>query len=125
MPKDVLVVEDDELSQFVIVEMCRELGFRCLTADGGREAIDIATANADTIGVVLMDLHMPEVSGLTATKAIRSTPSDPPKNIPIVATTADIHWHSARRCLEYGFNSVLPKPLNFDDLSAILGRFAA
>ncbi|WP_299852511.1 response regulator [uncultured Roseovarius sp.] len=90
LPKDVLVVEDDELSRFVIAEMCRELGFQCLTASGGQQAIDVVTENASTIGVVLMDIHMPAVSGLTVTKAIRDHPSDPPKNLPVVAITADI-----------------------------------
>ena len=123
MPKDVLVVEDDELSQFVIVEMCRELGFDCVTANDGIQAIELIKKNADTIGVVLMDLHMPVVSGLAATKAIRSNPSDPPKNIPVVATTADLQWHNTERCLEHGFDSVLPKPLRFVQLEKTLGRY--
>lgn len=125
MSKDVLIVEDDDLSRFVIEEMCRELGFECLTANGGQQAIEMIMANATTIGVVLMDLHMPMVSGLSVTNTIRNKPTDPPRNIPVIATTADIHWHSPRRCLEFGFNSVLPKPLNFNDLSATLNRFAA
>ena len=125
MRKIVLVVEDDELSQFVIVEMCRELGFECLTADDGKQALDVIAQRAREIDVVLMDIHMPYVSGLDATTVIRSKHEDPPKNLPVVATTADSQWHNPKRCLEFGFNSVLPKPVNLNQLDQTLRRFAA
>lgn len=125
LSKTVLVVEDDELSQFVIVEMCRELGFTCLTANDGAQAIDMIEENAANIGVVLMDIHMPKVSGLDATTMIRSKPSDPPKNLPVVATTADEEWHNPKRCCEFGFNSVLPKPVSLSQLNLTLQRFSA
>ena len=123
--KVVLVVEDDALSQFVIVEMCKELGFECLTADNGQQAIDLVTQNPKTIGMVLMDIHMPKISGLDATGAIRSTSEDPPKNVPVIATTADSNWHNPQRCYEHGFNSVLAKPVSLHKLSETLHRFAA
>lgn len=122
MTKKVLVVEDDELSQFVLVEMCRELGFHCMTADGGKQAIKVVAENADKIGIVLMDIHMPGFSGLDATRAIRSNPADPPKNIPVVATTADVHWRNPERCRKYGFNSTLLKPVTLAQLSEALHR---
>lgn len=125
MNKTVLVVEDDELSQFVIVEMCRELGFDCLTADDGKQALDVITQKAAEIDVVLMDIHMPRVSGLDATTVIRSNQMDPPKNLPVVATTADAQWHNPKRCIEFGFNSVLPKPVNLTQLDKTLRQFAA
>lgn len=120
----VLVVEDDELSQFVIVEMCRELGFDCLTADDGEQAIDIIAEKATQIDVILMDIHMPNVSGLDATTVIRSQPADPPKNLPVVATTADSHWHNPKRCIDFGFSSVLPKPVSLNQLNQTLKQFA-
>lgn len=124
MKRIVLVVEDDELSQFVIVEMCRELGFECLTADDGEQAIDVVSKNAGRIGVILMDIHMPKVSGLDATTAIRASKFDPPKNVAVVATTADSLWHNPKRCMDFGFNSVLPKPVNLTKLQKTLHEFA-
>ena len=125
MNKTVLVVEDDELSQFVIAEMCRELGFECLTADDGGQAIDVLAERANEIDVILMDIHMPRLSGLDATTVIRSEMSDPPRNLPVVATTADAQWHNPKRCIEFGFNSVLPKPVNLNQLDQTLKQFAA
>lgn len=121
----ILVVEDDALSQFVIVEMCKELGFECLTADDGAEALDLIAQNATDIKLVLMDIHMPKVSGLDATGAIRSTSEDPPKNLPVIATNADSNWHDLQRCHEHGFNSVLPKPVCLSKLSETLHHFSA
>ena len=120
-----MIVEDDELSQFVITEMCRELGFECLTANDGKQAIDVVCDMADQISVILMDIHMPNVSGLDATSAIRSNESDPPKNLPVVATTADTQWQNPQRCVEFGFNSVLPKPVNLNQLEQTLRQYAA
>ena len=68
----VLVVENDELSQYVIVEMGRELGFECITADNGEQAMDLIATKASQTDVVLMDIHMPKVSRLDATFAIRN-----------------------------------------------------
>ena len=121
----VLVVEDDVLSQFVIVEMCKELGFECLTADDGAQALDLISQNAPKIGVILMDIHMPKVSGLDATDAIRRKCEDPPKNLSVIATTADSNWHSVERCHEHGFTSVLPKPVSLSKLCETLHHFSA
>lgn len=105
--------------------MCKELGFECLTADDGAEALDLIAQNATDIKLVLMDIHMPKVSGLDATGAIRSTSEDPPKNLPVIATTADSNWHDLQRCHEHGFNSVLPKPVCLSKLSETLHHFSA
>jgi len=125
MNRVILVVEDDELSQFVIVEMCKELGFECLTANDGAQAIDVIEQNATQIDAILMDIHMPKVSGLDATNHIRNKEVDPPKNLPVIATTADVTWHSPRRCIDFGFNSVLPKPVSLNQLDQTLRKFAA
>lgn len=124
MNKNVLVVEDDPLSQFVIVEMCKDLGYDCHTANDGQEAIEALAEHANSINLVLMDLHMPIISGLDATKAVRQCPNDPPRKTPIVAVTADVLWHDQRKAKEHGFDCVLAKPLDFELLSQTLQTFA-
>ena len=124
MNKNILVVEDDELSQYVIVAMCNELGYQCMIASNGEQAIEVVTANGGEIGIVLMDIHMPILSGLDATTSIRNCPDDPPKNIPIIATTADVQWHPPERCYSHGFTSVLPKPIDFSRLTETLHQYA-
>lgn len=124
MDRNILVVEDDELSQFVIVEMCRELGYDCRTADNGQQALDTLAEHANSIDLVLMDIHMPVVSGLTATSALRELPDDPPQGTPVIAVTADVTWHDIDRCKQHGFNAVLQKPVSIDLLSETLHRYA-
>ena len=124
MSKRILVVEDDELAQFVIVEMCHELGFECRTANNGQQALDTLAEHPNSIDMVLMDIHMPVVSGLTATTTLRGFPNDPPKQTPVIAVTADVVWHDVDRCQQHGFNAVLQKPVNIDLLSETLHRYA-
>jgi len=118
----VLIVEDDELTQLVLVEMCRDLGFESLTAADGYEAIETLKAHADCIHVVLMDIHMPIMSGITAAKSIRALLRGAGRMPALVAITADVHWQNHNLCLENGFDAVLAKPLDIDLLEDALTR---
>ena len=121
--QNILVVEDDKLSQFVIVEMCRELGYRCTMAEDGEACLEVLTSAPHDFNIILMDIHMPKVSGLEASSAIRASETDPPKNLPIVAVTADAHWHNPHRCRAHGFDAVIPKPVTLAALSNVLRAF--
>jgi CheY-like chemotaxis protein len=97
----------------------------CITANNGEQKLDLIATKASQIDVVLVDIYIPKVSELDATSANRNQPSDPPKNLPVVATTADERWHNPKRCLDFGFNSVLPKPISLSQLDKTLRQFAA
>ncbi|WP_300038878.1 response regulator [uncultured Roseobacter sp.] len=120
----VLVVEDDPFSRIVLAEMCRELGYGCIDAIDGQDAQIKLSENVDAICVVLMDLHMPGISGVDAVRAIRDNPSAALRRIPIVATTADVRWHDPRVALRAGFDGVLQKPAKLDALHETLQIFA-
>ncbi len=107
----------------VLEEMCLEAGYPSIAAVNGMDCIEKLSQNLDAIGVVLMDLHMPKMSGLDTLAAIRANSSDDYRTIPVIVATADVSWHDARVCSEYGFDGVLPKPVKFDQLSEMLGRF--
>ena len=123
MKSRVLVVEDDTITRFMMTEMCDELGYVCETVPGGRECIELVDRDPARFDIIMMDIHMPRVSGLDANTHIRSADTDPPKNLPIVAVTADEHWHNPHRCREAGFNDVLPKPVTLDALRKTFQRY--
>jgi two-component system, sensor histidine kinase len=74
--------------------------------------------------LVLMDLHMPELDGIGATRAIRAL-QGPAARVPIVALTADAFAETRARCLDAGMNEFLTKPVGLAELSQLLARHAA
>ena len=119
----VLVVEDDTITRYMMTEMCDELGYACETVAGGQECIELVDREPDRFGIIMMDIHMPRVSGLDAKVHIRASENDPPRGLPIVAVTADEHWHNPHRCREAGFNDVLPKPVTLNALRETFQRY--
>ncbi len=123
MAAKVLVVEDDELTRFLMGEMCQALGLDCEIVADGQNCLDRLESGPIDFDLVLMDLHMPRVSGLEATKAIRNSADHFMKALPIVAVTADTHWHERDQYKPHGFDSVLPKPVEMDALTAIVSLY--
>lgn len=123
MKRRILVVEDDTITRYMMSEMCEELGYECETVPGGQECIDALEEHPSRFGMIMMDIHMPRVSGLIANSHIRSAETDPPRNLPIIAVTADEHWHNVHRCRAAGFNDVLPKPVTLEGLRRAFQQF--
>ncbi len=125
MNAKILVVENDNLTRFMMAEMCRALSLDFEVVSDGQECLDRLDSGPADFDLILMDIHMPRLSGLEASEAIRRNWSDPPKSMPIIAVTADTHWHRRDRCEASGFTSVLPKPVRLESLSAVVQRYAA
>jgi two-component system sensor histidine kinase/response regulator len=118
---DVLVAEDNPTNQQVLATILRGLGHRVTLASDGREAMDrVAAADFD---LVLMDIQMPEMSGVEATRRIRALP--PPRgSVPIVAATAMGSPQDRETFLAAGMNDVLVKPVTRPAVErAIAGHF--
>jgi CheY-like chemotaxis protein len=79
---------------------------------------------AEAFDALLMDLHMPELDGIAATRAIRALPGAKAR-LPIVALTADAFAETRTRCLEAGMDDFLTKPVTLDALAQVLARTAA
>ncbi len=110
IPKDftVLLAEDNIISQRVATGVLKRHGFeKCLTAKNGNEVLEILDNN--DIGVILMDLRMPIMDGLTTTKIIRSGKIK--QDIPIIAFTAGAMTGDKEICLEAGMDDYLTKPV--------------
>uniref|UniRef100_UPI00313EA2AA response regulator n=1 Tax=Inquilinus sp. OTU3971 TaxID=3043855 RepID=UPI00313EA2AA len=113
----VLVVDDDPINRAVAAGLLGRLGHRVTLADGGQAAIEAAAAAS--FDVVMMDLHMPGMDGLEATRRIRALPGDrePPH---ILALTADLTDGSRQRCALAGIERILGKPLQLAALQRML-----
>ncbi|HEX9630211.1 MAG TPA: response regulator [Pyrinomonadaceae bacterium] len=117
----VLLVEDTEDNRQMMGRLLEMSGFRVVEATNGREAVEAAARENPKI--ILMDLSLPFIDGLAATRRIRDLPGL--KSIPIVAVsahdTADFH-HEA---LVAGCNAYITKPIDFSELEEVIRRMIA
>jgi two-component system, sensor histidine kinase len=117
-----LVAEDNEVNCEVLAAMITHLGHEAQFAHDGRAAV-LALQHGD-FDLVLMDLHMPELDGLAATRAIRALPGDKAL-LPIIALTADAYAETRVRCFDAGMSGFLSKPVTLDALAHALAGGAA
>ena len=109
----ILLVEDNELNVEIAEFMLTENGAKVETVKNGLEAVQhFEASEPGTYDVILMDVMMPVMDGLTATKTIRSLERQDAKTIPIIAMTANAFREDAERCMEAGMNAHLAKPLD-------------
>src|SRR5579884_186677 len=119
----VLVAEDNRVNQLVIRKMLEKLGCRVdLVGDG---AAAVAALRQSPYDIVFMDVQMPELDGLAATRAIRALDRAERRDVRIVALTANAFDDDHRRCLAAGMNDFLAKPVKPAALQACLNRAQA
>lgn len=106
-----LVAEDNELNREIAVYLLQEAGAMVDQAADGKEAVEMFAASAPgTYDAVLMDVMMPELDGLAATRAIRGM-DRPDAQLPIIAMTANLFDEDVAACLAAGMDAHIPKPL--------------
>jgi len=115
----VLLVEDNELNREVALGLMEDAQFSMDTAENG--AIAIQKISRQEYDLVLMDMQMPVMDGITATKAIRSDPRF--QSLPIIAMTANAMDRDREMCLEAGMNDHLAKPIDPEQLFHALLRW--
>jgi CheY-like chemotaxis protein len=115
----VLVAEDNRVNQDVAVELLRTVGIAPDVAEDGLQAVQMA--RAAPYDLILMDLQMPRLDGLQATRELRSGPDA--LAVPIVAMTADAFVEDRNACLAAGMNDHIAKPIELSVLHAVLQRW--
>jgi CheY-like chemotaxis protein/signal transduction histidine kinase len=115
--KKVLVVDDDVRNIFALSSVLERRGMTVLTAGTGREAIETVESTAD-LGIVLMDIMMPEMDGYETMQVIRQNPEF--RRLPIIALTAKAMKGDREKCLEAGASEYLAKPVNTEQLLSAL-----
>lgn len=110
---NIMVAEDNELNMEIIEFLLTEQGAHVEKVQNGQEALDkFEGSEPGTYDVILMDLMMPVMDGISATKAIRASKHAEAETIPIIAMTANAFYEDERKCLDAGMNAHLAKPLD-------------
>ena len=106
----VLAVDDNQMNLFVVDKLLRKEGAAVVLAADGQQALQILKTSPAAFDVVLMDVQMPVMDGLTATRAIRADPAI--ASVPVIALTAGVLAPEREQALAAGVNDFLPKPLD-------------
>lgn len=117
--KKVLIIDDDNRNIFALSAVLRARGFNCVPAPGAAEGIHILNTDPE-IGIVLMDMMMPEMDGYEAINVIRSTKKI--AGIPIIAVTAQAMVGDREKALAAGADNYTSKPVDVDLLTDILNE---
>jgi CheY-like chemotaxis protein len=117
-----LLAEDNAVNQKLAVRLLERAGHRVRVAGDGRQAL--AAVAEQQYDAVLMDVQMPEMDGLEATAAIRAAERGTSRHLPIIAMTAHALKGDRERCLEAGMDDYITKPLQINELLAMLDALA-
>jgi CheY-like chemotaxis protein len=117
----ILVAEDNIVNQKVVIRMLEKMGLRSDLAKDGQEAIDATKSRH--YDLILMDVEMPKLDGLDATRSIRT--QDGMADIPIVALTAHALIEEKEKCLNSGMNDFLAKPVSPKSLSDMITKWCS
>jgi two-component system sensor histidine kinase/response regulator len=115
----VLVAEDDPINREVALYLLKQAGLSADTAEDGKEALELTARNE--YALILMDMQMPNVDGVEATRLIRALPER--KRVPIIAMTANAYEEDRTRCLQAGMSDFITKPVHPETLYASLLRW--
>lgn len=120
----VLVAEDNDLNMEIACFILENAGLSVTPAWNGQEALEkFSAAEPGTFDLILMDVMMPVMDGLTAVRKIRSLPRSDAQTVPIFAMTANAFQDDIRQCREAGMNEHFPKPLQEQELLRAIRRY--
>ena len=119
----IMLAEDIEINREIVLALLEPTLLMIDCAENGKEAVEMFAADPDKYELIFMDMQMPEMDGLEATRAIRMLDVPNAKTIPIIAMTANAFREDVVKCLDAGMNGHLGKPLDFDDVLSKLRTY--
>ncbi len=119
----ILLAEDIEINREVVMALLAESGIQIDIATNGLEVLEAVKDNAEGYDLIFMDLQMPGMDGLEATRHIRELPDQKVANLPIIAMTANVFQEDIDACLSAGMNDHIGKPISLDEIYRILDKY--
>ena len=120
---NLLVVEDVEINREILISLLEGTELLIDCAENGREAVDMVAADPDKYDLVFMDMQMPEMDGLEASRRIRALPLKRTRDLPIIAMTANVFKSDIEECLAAGMNDHIGKPIDFNEVLEMLDKY--
>jgi CheY-like chemotaxis protein len=120
MKRCVLVVEDNERNRKLVRTILKFRGFDVIECDDGAPSLELARQHKPAL--VLMDIQLPTMDGITALQRLRADPET--NEIPVIAVTASVTPGEREKVVSAGFNAYVGKPIDIDEFAAIVDKFA-
>jgi len=114
--KSILLVEDMEINRFIVMTVLEDTGLRITCAENGLEALTLFTGDPGGFDAIIMDINMPEMDGVEATRRIRASGTPEGERIPIIAMTANVLASDVETYIECGMNDHVGKPVDYEKL---------
>ena len=119
----ILLAEDMEINREIVLALLEPTLLTIDCAENGKEALKMFGAAPEMYDMIFMDVQMPEMDGFEATQRIRALDASGAGRIPIVAMTANVFREDIEKCLESGMNDHVGKPLDFEEVMAMLRKY--
>jgi len=119
----ILLAEDVEINREIVIALLEPTKIEIDCAANGLEAVQIFGATPERYDMIFMDMQMPEMDGLTATRCIRAIGTPKAAGIPIVAMTANVFKEDIARCIESGMNDHVGKPIDYNEMLDKLKKY--
>ena len=121
IPKTILIVEDNPINLKLIRDILNYQKFNVLEAIDGKTAVESVETNYNTIDLILMDLQLPDISGLEVIKIIKALPEG--QNTPIIVVSAHAMESDIKKCREAGCIDYITKPINIQEFINKINSF--
>lgn len=121
MSKKILIAEDSSVIQNLTKKILENQHYQITGAKNGKEVL--AIVGKEPINLILMDINMPQMDGMSCAKEIRKSDNPEIAKIPIIAITGNARNYSDADFSDAGFNGFLPKPLDFDKLVELVKKY--
>jgi len=121
--KKLLLVEDVEINREIVLAILEDTGLEIVCVENGQEAVEAFSSDPDQYDIILMDINMPVMNGVEATRRIRALDAPKGAQVPIIAMTANVLMSEVETYLADGMNDHIGKPVDFDKLLSKLNKY--